>query len=103
MADENDCRAGLLEPANDAKELFGFARRKRCRWLIHQENARAMRKRGVQLDHLLIGDGKSANAAPRIQLYAKRAQNRLGALIHRAGVQNPGSLMLEINVFGYLQ
>ena len=47
--------------ADDAEKIADFFGRKGRGRFVHQQDARFLRERGGEFDHLLVGDGQAAN------------------------------------------
>ncbi len=58
----------FLQPLDQFKQVLGFRLRQAARRLVENQDARAMRHRGGDLDKLLLADGQLADQPGRIDL-----------------------------------
>jgi hypothetical protein len=86
VADVDDREAFLAQLADQAEQMFRFARRQRRRRFVHHQNACAGMHGARDLDELLLGDRQRADQRVRPERRAEARQHVLAAARHRRAV-----------------
>src|SRR5579875_497458 len=106
VADEENSNTTLAQTAHDSKERLNLVRRKRRRWLIHNQNPRLERQRLRNLHHLLIGNREALHRRIDIHAHTQRVKETLNLLVHALPVHPPKAITRmppHENIFGHIQ
>ncbi|CAM2160699.1 hypothetical protein PT2222_80283 [Paraburkholderia tropica] len=88
VRDVDDRAAVRAQRVDDAKEVFGFARRERTRRFVEGDHARVAHQRLADLDHLALADREILHRRARIDALAEPLQFRHRALDERLLVEH---------------